>query len=61
MAIWPISTPMLKDSKAGNAASCGTPSSVRPEAKPKPWMKPKRKVTRQRLSIRREKKFSTAT
>ena len=52
---------MLKAASAGTTPPCGTPISVSAEAKPKPWMKPKRKVLRQRLSTSREKKFSTAT
>ena len=52
---------MLKAASAGTTAFAGRPNSCSALAKPKPWMSPKAKVTFQRPSMSREKKFSTAT
>src|SRR6266446_1799034 len=59
---WPASTPRLKPRSAIARFQGGSASGVSAEAKPKPWTRPKRKLTSQRCDgTSRRIRFSVAT
>jgi len=60
-ASWPISTPRLKETSAIGTCARGSAISRSAPAKPKPWMRPKGKVIRQRLLASVTKRFSIPT